>query len=42
MAKPFLLYTANTPNGLKVSAFLEELKLVYGSEVDYECVSLPI
>ena len=33
-SKPFLLYTAGTPNGRKVSIFLEELKAVYG--IDYE------
>ena len=32
--KPFLLYTAGTPNGRKVSILLEELKAVYG--IDYE------
>ena len=32
-----LLYTAPTPNGHKVSVFLEELKLAYG--IQYECVS---
>jgi glutathione S-transferase len=37
MSKPFLLYTAGTPNGRKVSVFLEELKTIYGSKVDYEC-----
>jgi len=35
-SKPFLLYTANTPNGYKVSVMLEELKAVYGSVVDYD------
>ena len=35
--KPLLLYTWKTPNGRKVSVFLEELKAAYGSEVvDYE------
>lgn len=33
-SKPFLLYTAATPNGHKVSILLEELKATYG--VDYE------
>ncbi|KZT12931.1 glutathione S-transferase C-terminal-like protein [Laetiporus sulphureus 93-53] len=28
--KPFLLYTGATPNGHKVSVFLEELKVAYG------------
>jgi glutathione S-transferase len=40
MSKPLLLYTAGTPNGRKVSVFLEELKAIYGSKVDYECVAL--
>ncbi|KAE9382601.1 glutathione S-transferase C-terminal-like protein [Gymnopus androsaceus JB14] len=31
MSKPILLYTFPTPNGVKVSAFLEELKTVYPS-----------
>jgi hypothetical protein len=39
MSKPLLLYTAGTPNGRKVSVFLEELKAIYGSKVDYECVA---
>lgn len=35
--KPILLYTAKTPNGRKVSLFLEELKAAYGTDViDYE------
>jgi glutathione S-transferase len=34
--KPFVLYTAGTPNGRKVSVFLEELRAVYGDKVDYE------
>jgi glutathione S-transferase len=34
--KPFVLYTAGTPNGRKVSVFLEELRAVYGEKVDYE------
>jgi glutathione S-transferase len=42
MSKPLLLYTAGTPNGRKVSVFLEELKAIYGSKVDYECVALVI
>jgi glutathione S-transferase len=33
--KPFLLYTAPTPNGQKVSVFLEELKAIYPS-IEYE------
>jgi hypothetical protein len=32
--KPFLLHTAGTPNGRKVSVYLEELKAAYG--VQYE------
>ena len=34
---PILLYTGPTPNGHKVSIYLEELKLAYG--LQYECVS---
>ena len=35
--KPILLYTAKTPNGKKVTVFLEELKAAYGTDViDYE------
>ncbi|KZT09347.1 glutathione S-transferase, partial [Laetiporus sulphureus 93-53] len=33
-SRPFLLYTAQTPNGRKVSKLLEELKAVYGIEYD--------
>lgn len=33
---PLLLYTTGTPNGHKVSVFLEELKAAYG--LQYECV----
>lgn len=36
---PFLLYTAPTPNGRKVTVFLEELKAVYGDTVAYEYVT---
>lgn len=36
---PFLLYTAPTPNGRKVTVFLEELKAVYGDAVAYEYVT---
>ena len=32
-AKPLQLYTAGTPNGRKVSIFLEELRATYG--LDY-------
>ena len=35
--KPFKLYTWATPNGFKVTVFLEELKLAYpGTGLDYE------
>ncbi|KIM43339.1 hypothetical protein M413DRAFT_444170 [Hebeloma cylindrosporum] len=34
--RPFLLYTGGTPNGRKVSVYLEELRDAYG--VDYEWV----
>ena len=35
---PLLLYTAPTPNGYKVTAYLEELKIVYGLQYEYvEC-----
>ena len=34
---PLLLYTFGTPNGRKVSTYLEELKASYPG-VDYECV----
>jgi len=33
--KPIVLYTAPTPNGFKVSTFLEELRGQYGGP-DYE------
>jgi len=39
-SKPFLLYTAGTPNGYKVAIMLEELKAVYGSVVDYDVESI--
>ena len=32
---PIILYTAPTPNGHKVSVFLEELKLAYGLQYEY-------
>ena len=35
-SKSLLLYTAPTPNGLKVSILLEELRAAYGDVVDYE------
>jgi len=41
MSKSVRLYTAPTPNGVKVSAFLEELKTVYPSfDYDVETISL--
>jgi len=36
--RPFLLYTAGTPNGRKTSIYLEELKPWYW--IDYACVML--
>jgi hypothetical protein len=36
---PFILYTEGTPNGKKVSVYLEELKSIYGDKVAYEYVS---
>lgn len=33
---PFVLYTEGTPNGKKVSVYLEELKSIYGDKVAYE------
>ncbi|THH06807.1 hypothetical protein EW146_g9500 [Bondarzewia mesenterica] len=39
--KPLTLYTGNTPNGYKVSVFLEELKLAYGGP-DYDLFSTSI
>ena len=36
--KPIVLYTAVTPNGLKVSTFLEELRAHYGGP-EYEYVT---
>ena len=35
--KPLILYTGRTPNGYKVSVYLEELKETYGGP-QYECV----
>lgn len=32
----FKLYTAPTPNGHQPSIMLEELKALYGSEMEYE------
>lgn len=40
--KPFVLYTAGTPNGRKVSVFLEELRAVYGEKVDYDVEKIDI
>ncbi|KAG1872314.1 glutathione S-transferase [Suillus subalutaceus] len=40
--KPFVLYTAGTPNGRKVSVFLEELRAVYGEKVDYDFEKIDI
>ncbi|KAI0055858.1 glutathione S-transferase-like protein [Artomyces pyxidatus] len=40
-AKPLVLYTGRTPNGFKVSTFLEELKLAYGGP-DYEVFPIDI
>ncbi|KAJ7366764.1 glutathione S-transferase [Mycena albidolilacea] len=34
--KPIMLYTAGTPNGRKVSVFLEELKAAYGLEYEFK------
>lgn len=35
MPAGLLLYTTATPNGHKVSVFLEELKAAYGVEYEY-------
>ena len=35
MSAPIKLYTAGTPNGYKVSVFLEELKAAYGLQYEY-------
>jgi glutathione S-transferase len=37
--KPIILYTVGTPNGHKVSIFLEELKAAYGLEYDFQGLS---
>lgn len=37
MSKNFKLYTVGTPNGHKVSVFLQELKAVY-PDIDWEYV----
>ncbi|THV08627.1 glutathione S-transferase C-terminal-like protein [Dendrothele bispora CBS 962.96] len=41
MSKPFVLYTFPTPNGHKVSCFLEELKAVYPN-IDYDVEKVDI
>lgn len=33
---PFILYTEGTPNGKKISVYLEELKSIYGDKVAYD------
>jgi len=38
--KSLLLYTGPTPNGHKVSVFLEELKLAYGLKYDFEKIDI--
>ncbi|KAJ7147516.1 glutathione S-transferase [Mycena crocata] len=35
-SKPIMLYTVGTPNGRKVSVFLEELKAAYGLEYEFQ------
>ncbi|KAG1745817.1 glutathione S-transferase [Suillus paluster] len=42
MSKPFILYTAGTPNGHRVSVFLEELKAIYGNKVDYDVEEIAV
>ncbi|KAI0751424.1 glutathione S-transferase C-terminal-like protein [Daedaleopsis nitida] len=37
---PLVLYTTGTPNGHKVSVFLEELKTAYGLQYDVEKIEL--
>lgn len=37
--KPFLLYAASTPNGVPITAFLEELKAIYPG-IAYEYVRM--
>ncbi|KAJ7459770.1 glutathione S-transferase [Mycena latifolia] len=39
-SKPIMLYTAGTPNGRKVSVFLEELKAAYKLEYDFQKIEL--
>ena len=35
MSAPIKLYTTGTPNGHKVSVFLDELKAAYGLQYEY-------
>ncbi|RPD74359.1 glutathione S-transferase C-terminal-like protein [Lentinus tigrinus ALCF2SS1-7] len=37
---PLLLYTGATPNGHKVTTFLEELKAAYGLQYDFENINI--
>lgn len=37
---PILLYAVSTPNGEKVSIFLEELKEEYGQEYEFRALDL--
>ncbi|KAJ7254371.1 glutathione S-transferase C-terminal-like protein [Mycena haematopus] len=38
-SKPIMLYTVGTPNGRKVSVFLEELKASYGLEYEFQKIN---
>ncbi|KAJ6508908.1 putative theta class glutathione s-transferase [Mycena sanguinolenta] len=38
-SKPIMLYTVGTPNGRKVSVFLEELKAAYGLEYEFKKIN---
>ncbi|KAJ6584834.1 glutathione S-transferase [Mycena capillaripes] len=38
-SKPIMLYTVGTPNGRKVSVFLEELKAAYGTEYEFKKIN---
>ncbi|KAJ7069865.1 glutathione S-transferase C-terminal-like protein [Mycena amicta] len=40
MAAPIKLYTAGSPNGRKVSVFLEELKAAYGTEYEWRKIDM--
>ncbi|KAI0771924.1 glutathione S-transferase C-terminal-like protein [Trametes elegans] len=40
MPDRLLLYTGATPNGHKVSVFLEELKAAYGLEYDFQAIDI--